>query len=161
MGSMRNILAVLLAVALLASRPAMAADAGPFLVLETGVHEAAINAMAPLADGAGIVTVSDDKTARIWGPDGSQSLGVLLPPIGPGDDGALYAVAASAKVIAVAGRIRAVQGGYGIAFYSTQDYRSLAVISGMPSAVLTMKMSPAGDRLAVGLEAGGLKVFDL
>ncbi len=158
---MRSFLAILLAVALLASRLAMAADAGPFLVLETGVHEAAINAMAPLADGSGIVTVSDDKTARVWRPDGSDSLGVLLPPIGPGDDGALYAVAASAKVIAVAGRIRMAQGGYGIAFYSTQDFRSLAVISGMPSTVLTMKMSPAGDRLAVGLEAGGLRVFDL
>jgi uncharacterized caspase-like protein len=158
---MRNLIVVLMAVALLASRHGMAADSGPFLVLETGVHEAAINAMAPLADNAGIVTVSDDKTARVWRPDGSESLGVLMPPIGPGDDGALYAVAASAKVIAVAGRIRAAQGGYGIAFYSTADYRSLAVVSGLPSAVLTLKMSPAGDRLAVGLEAGGLRVFDL
>jgi len=158
---MRKLFWVFLAAALLASRLAAAADPAPLLVLDTGVHEAAINAMAPLVDGAGIVTVSDDKTARIWRPDGSDTLGELLPPIGAGDDGALYAVAASAKVIAVAGRIRAQQGGYGIAFYSTQDYRSLALISGMPSAVLTMKMSPAGDRLAVGLEGGGLRVFDL
>ena len=64
-------------------------------------------------------------------------------------------------MIAVAGRIRAAQGGYGIAFYSTQDNRSLALLSGLPSAVLTMKMSPAGDRLAVGLDGGGLRVFDL
>ncbi|MSP00497.1 MAG: hypothetical protein EXR07_05520 [Acetobacteraceae bacterium] len=158
---MRKFLAALLAVALLASRPAAAADQGPFLVLDTGVHEAAINAMAPLADGAGFVTVSDDKTARVWRPDGADTLSVLRPAIGPGDDGALYAVAASAKVIAVAGRIHAPQGGYGVAFYSMQDYRSLALVSGLPSAVLTMKMSPAGDRLAVGLEAGGLRVFDL
>jgi uncharacterized caspase-like protein len=157
----RNVFAILLAVALLASRSAAAADPVPYLVLETGVHEAAINAMAPLADGSGIVTVSDDKTARLWRSDGSEPLGVLLPPLGAGDDGALYAVAASAKVIAVAGRIRAPQGGFGIAFYSTQDFRSLALISGLPSAVLTMKMSPAGDRLAVGLEGGGLRVFDL
>src|SRR6185437_2087387 len=32
---------------------------------------------------------------------------------------------------------------------------------GLPSAGLTMKMSPAGDRLAVGLEGGGLRVLDL
>ena len=68
--------------ALLAPRLAMAADQGPFLVLDTGVHEAAINAMARLADGD-IVTASDDKTARIWHPDGSDALGVLYPPIGP------------------------------------------------------------------------------
>jgi hypothetical protein len=157
---MHKLLAILLAAALLVPRLAVADDAGPILVLDTGGHEAAINAVARLADG-GIVTASDDKTARIWSPDGTESLGVLRPPIGAGDDGALYAVAASAKVIAVAGRIHAMRGGFGIAFYSAQDYRSLALISGMPSAVLTMKMSPAGDRLAVGLEGGGLRVFDL
>jgi WD40 repeat protein len=163
MGLTRNFLATLtlLAAALIAPLSPAVADGGPFLVLDTGVHEAAINAMAPLADGGGIVTVSDDKTARIWRADGSEALGELLPPIGSGDDGALYAVATSAKVIAVAGRIRASQGGFGIAFYSTQDYRSLALISGLPSVVLAMKMSPAGDRLAVGLEGGGLRVFDL
>ena len=158
---MRKLLAVFFAVALVASRLAMAADSTPFLVLDTGVHEAAINALAPLADGSGIVSVSDDKTARIWKPDGSEALGELLPPIGPGDDGALYAVATSAKVIAVAGRVRTAQGGYGIAFYSARDNRSLAMLSGLPSAVLTMKISPAGDRLAVGLDGGGLRVYDL
>jgi uncharacterized caspase-like protein len=161
MDLMRKLFGAFFTVALLASRLARAADPTPFLVLDTGVHEAAINAMAPLADGSGVVTVSDDKTARIWKQDGSEVLGELLPPIGPGDDGALYAVAASAKVIAVAGRIRAAQGGYGIAFYSTRDNRSLALLSGLPSAVLTMKMSPAGDRLAVGLDGGGLRVYDL
>ena len=166
---MHKVLVALLGAALLASAPGVApgeaadtaASNGPFLVLETGVHEAAINAMAPLADNAGVVTVSDDKTARLWGPDGSQTLGILLPPIGSGDDGALYAVATSAKVIAVAGRIRSANNSFGIAFYAAGDHRSLGVISGMPSAVLAMKMSPAGDRLAVGLEAGGLRVFDL
>jgi WD40 repeat protein len=157
---MHKLLAILLTAALLVPRPAVAADTAPILVLDTGGHEAAINAVARLADG-GIVTASDDKTARIWSADGTTSLGVLRPPIGAGDEGALYAVAASARVIAVAGRIQAQRGGFGIAFYSAQDYRSLALISGMPSAVLTMKMSPAGDRLAVGLEGGGLRVFDL
>ena len=158
---MRKLLAALLVLAALANDPAAAAEAGPFLVLDTGVHEAAINAVARLADGSGVVTVSDDKTARVWRGNGSDLVAVLRPPIGPGDDGALYAVATSAKVIAVAGRVRAAQGGFGIAFYSTQDFRSLALISGLPGAVLTMKISPAGDRLAVGLDAGGLRVFDL
>src|ERR1700684_3485002 len=126
---MRKLLAILLAVALLAPRLGEAAASGPFVVLDTGVHEAAINALARLADG-GIVTASDDKTARIWRADGSDALAVLYPPIGPRDDGALYAVAASAKVIAVAGRIPTAAGGFGIAFYSTQDFRSLGLFSG-------------------------------
>ncbi len=168
---MRKLSALLLAVAVCAARLALAAEGGaadpaPILVLDTGVHEAAINAMAALPQGEGpeggrIVTVSDDKTARVWRADGAEALAVLRPPIGAGDDGALYAVAASAKVIAVAGRIHLPRGGYGIAFYSTQDYRSLALVSGLPSAALVMKMSPAGDRLAVGLDGGGLRVYDL
>jgi len=157
---MRKLLTILLAVALIATRLAVAADDGPFLVMDTGVHEAAINSIVRLADG-GIFTASDDKTARIWHSDGSDAVAVLYPPIGARDDGALYAVAASAKVIAVAGRIPTAQGGYGIAFYSTQDFRSLGLCGGLPSAVLAMKMSPAGDRLAVGLDGGGLRVFDL
>ncbi len=160
---MRKLLTLLLAVALWAPRPSLAADAVPFLVVETGVHEAPVNAMAALADG-GIITVSNDKTARIWRSGGVEAAGVIRPPIGPGDDGALYAVAASAKTIAVAGRIKAAQGGFAVAFYSAdaaQDFRPLAILPGLPSAVLALRMSPAGDRLAVGLEAGGLRVYDL
>src|SRR5262249_48553759 len=144
MDYLRKHFLVLLAAALFASRPVSAADPVPYLVLDTGVHEAAINAMTPLADGAGIVTVSDDKTARIWRPDGSESVAELLPPIGAGDDGALYAVAASADMIAVAGRIR-VNGLFAISFWSAKDFHSLGVISQLPSAVLTMRMSPDGD----------------
>ncbi len=158
---MRRLLAALLVLTLFASRPVGAAESGPFLVLDTGVHEAAINAMAPLADGSGFVTVSDDKTARLWRSDGADASGVLYPAIGPGDEGALFAVAASAKVIAVAGRVRAPQGGFGIAFFSSQDQRPLGLISGQPGAILTMKMSPSGERLAVGMEGGGLRVLDL
>jgi WD40 repeat protein len=162
---MRDFLKVLLIGTLLASPTANAADTGPYLVVETGVHEAAVNAMTPLADG-GFVTVSDDKTARIWDASGEKPVAVARPPIGPGDDGALYAVAASAKTIAVGGRIRPPPGAkgagtFGIAFYSTQDYRPLGVIYGLPSAVLSLKMSPSGERLAAGLEHGGLRVFDL
>ena len=162
---MRDVLKGLLFTALFASHVAAAADTGPYLVVETGVHEAAVNGMTPLADG-GFVTVSDDKTARIWDPSGEKSVAVARPPIGPGDDGALYAVAASAKTIAVGGRIRPPPGAkgagtFGIAFYSAQDYRPLGVIYGLPSAVLSLKMSPAGDRLAAGLEHGGLRIFDL
>ena len=162
---MRKFLAWLLAAALWAPSLAGAAETGPYLVVETGVHEAAINAMAPLADG-GFITVSDDKTARVWDADGTKSVAVVRPPIGPGDEGALYAVSASAKTIAVGGRISPPPGSKGagtfaVAFYSAQDFRPLGLVSGLPGAVLILKMSPNGERLAVGLDGGGLRIFDL
>ena len=158
---MNRLLSAIAALRLLVARPAGAADPAPILVLETGVHEAAINAMAAMRDGSGFVTVSDDKTARIWRDGGQEAGEVLRPPIGRGDDGALYSVAVSAKVIGVSGRVPALQGGYGIALYSAQDYRPLGMIPGLPTAAMAMKMSPAGDRLAVGLEIGGLRVYNL
>jgi hypothetical protein len=65
----------------------------PILRLEAGVHTAAINKAAVTGDGR-LLTVSDDKTARLWNAQGGIPL-TLRVPIGPGDEGALFAVAAS------------------------------------------------------------------
>ena len=157
---MREFRILLLTAALCAPWLAVAADNALMPVIETGVHEARINAMAPLANG-GVVTVSEDKTARVWSPGGLRAVDILRPPIGPRDEGALYAVAASAKVIAVAGRIPAGRGGYGIVFYSAETYQPVGILPLQPSPVLALKISPAGDRLAVGLSVGGLRVYDL
>ncbi len=81
-----------------------AAQVGPFLRIETGTHEAVINGLAVLGDGREVVTVSDDKTARVWTADKLDPVVVLRPPIGPQDEGALYAVATTGERIAVAGR---------------------------------------------------------
>src|SRR6185437_10322893 len=67
----------------------------PYLRIETGRHESTINAIASLGDAA-LVSVSDDKTARIWSSDFSP-IRVLRPPIGPADEGALYSVAISGE----------------------------------------------------------------
>ncbi|WP_048860357.1 hypothetical protein, partial [Acidisphaera rubrifaciens] len=78
---------------------------GPFLRVETGRHEADINGIALLDGGRTAVTVSDDKTARLWTADGLDPIDTLRPPIGPQDQGALYAVATAGDLIAVGGRI--------------------------------------------------------
>jgi WD40 repeat protein len=52
--------------------------------------------LATDASGRLLTTVSDDKTLRLWSlPDGTPR-GVLRPPIGPAQDGRLYAIALSA-----------------------------------------------------------------
>ena len=63
-----------------------------FLRIEAGMHTAdqahlAHRRRAAAGDG------SDDKTVRLWSlPDG-KLVRTLRPPIGPGDDGKVYAVA--------------------------------------------------------------------
>ena len=51
------------------------ADATPQLVLEAGGHQALIRTLLFTADGRELVSVSDDKTIRIWSvsPDGRQA----------------------------------------------------------------------------------------
>jgi hypothetical protein len=140
-----------------------AANAGLFLRVETGEHQAQINRIALLADGGAVVSVSDDKTARLWSRDVLQPQAILHPPLGDHDDGALYAVAASQHVIAVAGRIRDADGLFGIAMFSADDgHRPLGVLGGLPAAVMALRFSPDGTALAAGLQNGaGLRVFDL
>jgi WD40 repeat protein/uncharacterized caspase-like protein len=130
--------------------------------VETGLHEGDINRMALLPGGAGVVTVSDDKSARVWAVDTLAAKGVIRPPIGPRDDGALYAVAANAKLIAVAGRVRDAAGYYAIQFFAAVDNRPVGSIDGLPEPVLALAFSPDGGTLAAGLmDGGGVRFFDL
>jgi WD40 repeat protein len=134
---------------------------GPFLRIETGVHEAAINAVAALPGGVGLVTVSDDKTARVWSPGSLTPIGVIRPPIGPGDIGALYATASSDRVIAVGGRLQDAAGRFGIALYLRADLSSAGTLWGFPAAVTALRFSQSGHLLAVGMQGAGLRVLDL
>lgn len=104
---------------------------GPFLRVETGRHEADINGIALLDGGRTAVTVSDDKTARLWTADGLDLLDTLRPPIGPQDQGALYAVATSGDLIAVGGRI------------GTPDNYAVALFRHMPRAAAPAAPAPA------------------
>ena len=51
------------------------ADATPRLVLEAGGHQAIIRKLLFTADGRELVSVSDDKTIRVWSvsPDGRRA----------------------------------------------------------------------------------------
>src|SRR5712671_6094819 len=51
------------------------ADATPQLVLEAGGHQAIIRKLLFTADGRELVSVSDDKTIRVWAvsPDGRRA----------------------------------------------------------------------------------------
>lgn len=141
---------------------ASASEVGPFLRIETGVHEGLIYDVAILSEGAGFVTVSADKTARVWTADKLSPVGVIRPPVGPGDVGALYAVAASDKAIAVGGRIPdGKPDSFAVALYLRSDLSSYGLIGNFPAPVTALRFSRSGRRLAVGMHGGGLRVFDL
>jgi hypothetical protein len=143
--------------------PARAADGGdpaaPILRIETGMHGAVINRLALAGDGSEFITVSDDKTTRRWSLADGGARGVWRTPIGDGDEGALYAVAAAQDTIVVGGR----SGGSRAALY-VLDRRSGQMrgsIGGFADAISALAFSRDGRILAVGLQGrGGLTLID-
>jgi WD40 repeat protein len=68
---------------------------GPELVLNTGGHTGMVTAVVFTPDSKRLISVSTDKTVRIWDVAGGECLKVLRPPIGTGSAGKLNAAALS------------------------------------------------------------------
>lgn len=137
----------------------------PMLRIETGMHTAMINRMA-LVEGNRVVTVSDDKTARLWSAADGRPLSVLRGPVGPDDEGALYAVAASGVKVAVAGRTGPSwdNGAHFIYLYdvSRDGERMTGRLGRLDSPVIALAFSRDGRWLAAGLQgSGGVVLYDL
>src|SRR3954469_14284567 len=77
----------------------------PILRIEVGAHTAPITAVSADVAGRLGLTVSDDKTARLWELPAGRLLRVLRPPIGKGREGLLFcgALSPDGRLVAVGG----------------------------------------------------------
>lgn len=134
----------------------------PVLRVETGGHTATIWALSVDAAGRYALTVSPDKTARVWRVADGELLRVLRVPIGVGDEGELYAGALSpdGRWAAVGGWTEG-EGAFGTWIYlferaSGQLVRRLA---GPRDVVTQLSFSADGRRLAATTWAGGAHIY--
>ncbi len=146
---------------------------------EIGRHTSDINQSVITLDGS-LLTVSDDKTARLWRLDGastsqpsSRGLGrlatsvassVMRIPIGPHDEGKLYAVAASPiknRAVVAGSTGLGVNGKTSV--YYVLDLASLEVksdIQAIDGSVRVLSYSQDGRYLAIGSDRGFLRVIE-
>ncbi len=134
----------------------------PILKIETGFHAAIVNKISLTRNGQ-LISVSDDKTARLWTAINEPSK-VLRVPIGQQSEGELYAVAASPKKdIAVVG------GSTGISWDGISTVYSINLntgeivgkLSDLPGTIHALSYSKDGKYLAVGTSTGLIRVVDL
>jgi hypothetical protein len=164
---MRSLLAALLLSATAPAQPAWAQQEPPqqpILRIETGAHTAPVARLATDAAGRLLASVSDDKTLRLWSlPDGNPR-GVLRPPIGPAEEGELYAVALSpdgSRAFAAGSTCRSWDGTYCIYVFDTVAGRLAARLPGLPAPIQHLALSPDGTLLAAALGGrAGIRVWD-
>ncbi len=136
----------------------------PFLRIAAEAHTQVVNRLAIGPAGRIAATVSDDKTIRIWQADTGEALATLRVPIGPGNEGALYAVAISpdGKTLLAGGHTgEAWDGKFSIYVFDLDNQRLLGRFPDLPGPINHIAYSPDGSRFAVALGGGaGVRLFD-
>jgi WD40 repeat protein len=125
----------------------------PLLVLDTGGHSATVRKVLFTPDSKRLVTVSYDKTVRVWDTATGETLKVCRLAIGPGDEGQLNAAAVSpsGRTLAVAG-VPVGRGKFGVPIYlvGLETGKVEQVIRGHTDFVECLAFSPDGKWLASG-----------
>ena len=162
-------LASLLFIVLLISSFRVLADAVPaaenssYLRIEAGEHTAIINRIALNQDQSSLLTVSDDKTARLWNLPSGELRGILRVPIGDGLEGSIYAGALSpdGKTAILAGAITNHENSFSLYVYDTANLRMKGRLSKLPSEILHLAYASDGTRFAAAFgSAKGIIVWD-
>jgi hypothetical protein len=123
-----------------------------------------VTRLAVDAAGTLLASASDDKTVRLWSLPSGEAKGVLRPPIGPAEEGELYAVALTPDgKRAFAAGITGFQwdGRFSIYLFDVATQRMLGRLGGLPAQVNHLAVSADGTRLAAALGGqAGVRLWD-
>lgn len=139
---------------LLATLPVGAAV--PILGIDAGGHAGKTYSLVLTPDERYAVTVSYDKSIRIWDVASGALLRRWMIPVLDAEDGLMRAAALSpdGEVLAVGGQLRGVGKDMAVAFISLRDGRVLRTIDGLNGSVSTLAWSPDGRHFAIGFSPG-------
>ncbi|MBK1648805.1 caspase family protein [Rhabdochromatium marinum] len=136
----------------------------PLLRIETGMHTASIRALEVDRSAGLFFTASDDKTIRAWNLVDGRLVDIFRVPAGAGDEGRLYALAASpdGRWLAAGGMTQAVtegRGNYHIYLFDRASKGLTSFIASLPDVVNHLCVSDDGAYLAATLGSDGVRVW--
>ncbi|HEV7606246.1 MAG TPA: caspase family protein [Steroidobacteraceae bacterium] len=134
----------------------------PILHIDTGRHGAFIHALVLDENSGRFYSASEDKTVRAWRIADGRPLDTFRLPAGERAEGQAYALALSPDggTLAVGGwTCWDAEGTACVYLLDAQTGEVRKRIRGLSDVIATIKYSPDGRHLAVGLMAQGLRVF--
>lgn len=134
------------------------------LRLDPGMHTAMIRRIGVSADGRLMATGSEDKTVKLWALPEGKLIRTLRPPIGPGDEGKVYAVALdpAGRWVAAGGWVSKSGIDGFVSVFDAATGRLAVRLGPLPNVVFELAVSPDGRFLAAGLGGkNGVRVWDV
>ena len=138
-------------------------SAGPTLVAELGSHASAVRRIGIHRPSDTLISVSDDKSARIWDLGSGQLKRVFRPSIGPSRRGALHGVAPhpTEDLVALGGNTGDLSGGNRILMVRPSDATLIADFDAHGAFVRKLAWSgDASTLLAVYEGEHAVRAFD-
>jgi len=130
----------------------------PQLLLHTDAHVARIRQVAADAEGRFLLTVSEDKTARIWELSSGEARRTWVAPVGIGEEGKLFAAALSpdGRTAAVGGWTSDGAKGFSVHLFDRTSGALVRRLGGFRNLIVQLAWSPDGRLLAVATGGGGI-----
>jgi WD40 repeat protein len=135
----------------------------PRIVINPMGHSAKIHNLLFTPDGHRLISVSEDKTIRIWNPESGEMLKKFESQIGDGPEGMLYAssISPDGKFLAVAGYPVSSEKENYIIIIDLEKNTQVSTAIGHTNVINALTFSGSGNYLASGSDDNTVKIWKL
>lgn len=133
----------------------------PRIVVNPIGHSAKIHNLLFTPDGGKIISVSEDKTVRVWNAETGEMIRKFESQVGDGWEGMLYSSALSpdGKLLAVAGYPVSSEKQNYIVIINLEKNVQVSVAAGHTNVINALSFSSHGKYLASGSDDGTIKIW--